>query len=67
MPTLKEYCELYNQSYERKGYSKSWIEQRERGITTRHNLTDEWKIEIFSFFDISLTKLDINSTIVLVK
>lgn len=29
--------------YERKGYSKSWIEQRERGITTRHNLTDEWK------------------------
>ena len=31
------------QIYERKGYSKSWIEQRERGITTRHNLTDEWK------------------------
>lgn len=29
--------------YEQKGYSKSWIEQRERGITTRHNLTDEWK------------------------
>jgi len=29
--------------YEKKGYSKSWIEQRERGITTRHNLTDEWK------------------------
>ncbi len=28
--------------YEKKGYSKSWIEQRERGITTRHNLTDEW-------------------------
>lgn len=29
--------------YERKGYSKAWIEQRERGITTRHSLTDEWK------------------------
>jgi DNA-damage-inducible protein D len=27
--------------YEKKGYSKSWIEQRERGIATRHNLTDE--------------------------
>lgn len=31
------------QIYEKKGYSKSWIEQRERGITTRHNLTDERK------------------------
>lgn len=31
------------QIYEKKGYSKSWIEQRERSITTRHNLTDEWK------------------------
>ena len=31
------------QIYENKGYSKAWIEQRERGITTRHNLTDEWK------------------------
>ncbi len=31
------------QIYEKKGYSRSWIEQRERGITTRHNLTDEWK------------------------
>lgn len=29
--------------YEKKGYSKSWVEQRERGIATRHNLTDEWK------------------------
>ena len=29
--------------YEKKGYSKSWIEQRERGIITRHNLTDEWR------------------------
>ena len=32
------------QIYEKKGYSKSWIEQRERGISTRHNLTDEWKL-----------------------
>jgi len=31
------------QTYEKKGYSKSWIEQRERGITSRHNLTDEWE------------------------
>ena len=29
-------------TYEKKGYSKAWIEQRERGIATRHNLTDEW-------------------------
>lgn len=29
--------------YENKGYSKSWIDQRERGIATRHSLTDEWK------------------------
>ncbi len=29
--------------YEKKGYSKSWINMRERGIATRHNLTDEWK------------------------
>ena len=31
------------QIYEKKGYSKAWIEQRERGIMTKHNLTDEWK------------------------
>ena len=29
--------------YEKKGHSKSWINMRERGITTRHSLTDEWK------------------------
>lgn len=28
--------------YKKKGYSKSWIEQRERSIVTRNNLTDEW-------------------------
>lgn len=27
--------------YEKKGYSKSWINMRERGIATRHSLTDE--------------------------
>lgn len=31
------------QIYEKKGYSKSWIEQREKGIISRQNLTDEWK------------------------
>ena len=31
------------QIYERKWYSKAWIEQREKGIIARHNLTDEWK------------------------
>ena len=29
--------------YERKGYSKSWIDKRLRGIAIRQNLTDEWK------------------------
>lgn len=29
--------------YEKKGYSKDWIEQREEGIITRHNLTNEWR------------------------
>ena len=29
--------------YEKKGYSKSWINMRERGIATRHSLTDERK------------------------
>lgn len=31
------------QIYESKGYSKGWIEQREREITTRHSLKDEWE------------------------
>lgn len=30
-------------TYELKGYSKGWIEQREREITTRHSLKDEWE------------------------
>jgi len=32
------------QIYEYKGYSNAWIEQREREITTRHSLTEEWEI-----------------------
>lgn len=31
------------QIYERKGYSKDWIDKRLRGIAIRQNLTDEWK------------------------
>jgi len=29
--------------YEIKGYPKSWIEKRVRGIAVRNELTDEWK------------------------
>ncbi|MCX6716076.1 MAG: Bro-N domain-containing protein [Candidatus Taylorbacteria bacterium] len=29
--------------YERKGYPKSWIDKRLRGINIRNTLTDEWK------------------------
>ena len=29
--------------YEKKGYSKEWIEKRVRGIEVRQKLTDEWK------------------------
>ena len=29
--------------YEKKGYSKSWIDKRLRGIAIRQDLTDEWK------------------------
>ena len=32
------------QIYEYKGYSKGWIEQREREITTRHSLKEEWEL-----------------------
>ncbi len=28
--------------YEKKGYPKSWIDKRLRGIAVRHDLTDEW-------------------------
>jgi hypothetical protein len=29
--------------YERKGYPKSWVDKRMRGINVRNTLTDEWK------------------------
>ncbi len=29
--------------YEKKGYSKDWIDKRLRGMAIRQNLTDEWK------------------------
>lgn len=29
--------------YEKKGYPKSWVDKRMRGINVRHTLTDEWK------------------------
>ena len=29
--------------YKKKGYSEAWIEQRERGIISRNQLTDEWQ------------------------
>ena len=29
--------------YEKKGYSKDWVEKRMRGISVRNTLTDEWK------------------------
>lgn len=29
--------------YDKKGYSKDWIDKRLRGIAIRQNLTDEWK------------------------
>ncbi|MBI5152010.1 Bro-N domain-containing protein, partial [Candidatus Peregrinibacteria bacterium] len=31
------------QIYEKKGYSKDWIDKRLRGIAVRHSLTDEWR------------------------
>jgi len=35
--------ERMKQIYEKKGYSKDWIEKRLRGIAIRQELTDEWK------------------------
>ena len=31
------------QIYREKGYTESWIQQRERAIAARNKLTDEWK------------------------
>ena len=35
--------ERMKEIYEKKGYSKAWIDKRLRGIAVRQNLTDEWK------------------------
>jgi len=35
--------ERMKELYEKKGYSKDWIDKRIRGIAIRQNLTDEWK------------------------
>ena len=35
--------ERMKEFYEQKGYSKSWIDKRLRGIDVRQDLTDEWK------------------------
>ena len=38
--------ERMKELYEQKGYSKSWIDKRLRGIAVRQDLTDEWKKEV---------------------
>ena len=35
--------ERMKEIYEKKGYSKSWIDKRLRGIAVRQDLTDEWQ------------------------
>ncbi|MBU1167656.1 Bro-N domain-containing protein [Patescibacteria group bacterium] len=35
--------ERMKKMYEKKGYSKEWIDKRLRGMAIRQNLTDEWK------------------------
>ncbi|MCX6750110.1 MAG: Bro-N domain-containing protein [Candidatus Pacearchaeota archaeon] len=35
--------ERMKELYEKKGYSKAWIDKRLRGIAIRQDLTDEWK------------------------
>jgi hypothetical protein len=35
--------ERMKEIYEQKGYSKSWIDKRLRGIAVRQDLTDEWQ------------------------
>lgn len=47
--------------YEKKGYSKDWIDKRLRGIAIRQNLTDEWKErEIISERDYSILTAEIS-------
>ena len=35
--------ERMKELYEKKGYSKDWVDKRLRGVAIRQNLTDEWK------------------------
>ena len=35
--------ERMKELYEKKGYSKSWVDKRIRGMAVRQDLTDEWK------------------------
>ena len=35
--------ERMKEIYEQKGYSKSWMDKRLRGIAVRQDLTDEWQ------------------------
>ena len=54
--------------YEQKGYSKSWIDKRLRGIAVRQDLTDEWKKrgiksqEGFSILTSEITKASFGMT-----
>ena len=43
LPFLFFVIERIRKIYKKKGYQPSWINQREKGIITRNNLTDEWK------------------------
>lgn len=53
--------ERMKQLYEQKGYSKSWIDKRLRGISVRQDLTDEWrKRGVESEKDFSILTADIS-------
>ena len=54
--------------YEKKGYSKQWIDKRLRGIAVRQDLTDEWKKRgikekrIFSILTAEISKASFGMT-----
>ena len=60
--------ERMKQLYEKKGYSKSWIDKRLRGIAVRQDLTDEWtkrgieKDEDFSILTAEISKASFGMT-----
>ncbi|MBU2634412.1 MAG: Bro-N domain-containing protein [Nanoarchaeota archaeon] len=60
--------ERMKEIYEKKGYSKSWIDKRLRGIAVRQDLTDEWKKrnikseEDFSILTAEISKASFNLT-----